>query len=339
MADAPPERVNIRHIARLAGVSHMTVSRVLSGSESVRESTRERVLDVVNELNFRPNSAARALATRRTQRIGVMVEDSSVTGPESALRAVESAARDVGYSVTSAALASDAGLSTEEAVSSLTAQGIDALCVIAPRSSSVAALRRIRIEVPVLVVKADPDPTFLTAAVDQRRGSELVVDHLAGLGHREILHVAGPLDWLDARARERAYHARVKEWGIRPRPIVVGDWSADFGYEYARGFRRMPDATAIFAANDEMAIGIIHGLHEAGFRVPEDVSVVGFDDLAIARHVLPPLTTVRQDFAALGGSVVSALRAAAEGEEIPQTTRITPELVARASTAPPRTDA
>lgn len=339
MADAPPERVNIRHIARLAGVSHMTVSRVLSGSESVRESTRERVLDVVNELNFRPNSAARALATRRTQRIGVMIEGSAVTGPESALRAVESAARDVGYSVTSAALGSDAGRSTEEAVSSLTAQGIDALCVIAPRSSSVAALRRIRIEVPVLVVKADPDPTFLTAAVDQRRGSELVVDHLAGLGHRAILHVAGPLDWLDARARERAYHARVKEWGIRPRPIVVGDWSADFGYEYARGFRRMPDATAIFAANDEMAIGIIHGLHEAGFRVPDDVSVVGFDDLAIARHVLPPLTTVRQDFAALGESVVSALRAAAEGEEIPQTTRIAPELVARASTAAPRTDA
>ncbi|MBP2436314.1 LacI family DNA-binding transcriptional regulator [Microbacterium amylolyticum] len=335
MADAP-ERINIRHIASLVGVSHMTVSRVLSGHPSVRESTKQRVMEVVEELNFRPNSAARELATRRTRRIGVMIESAAMSGPESALRYVEIAARAIGYSVTSVALQSEEGLGTAEAVGQLTAQGIDGLCVVAPRSSSVAALRRIRIDVPVLVVKADSDPTFLTASADQRSGADLVVDHLVGLGHRDIVHVAGPLDWLDARARERAFHARMKEWGHRERPIVVGDWSSDFGYDWARRLTRIPDYTAIFAANDQMAMGILHGLHEAGIRVPEDISVVGFDDLELARHTLPPLTTVRQNFAELGRVVVESLRAAAEGEDIPQRTLVPVELIARGSTAAPR---
>ena len=135
-------------------------------------------------------------------------------------------------------------------------QGVDALCVIAPRSSSVAALRRIAITVPMLVVKADADPTFLTVSIDQHAGTTSVVDHLVALGHRDILHLSGPLDWLDARARERAFHTRAKSWGIRERPIVVGDWSADFAYDFAKGLTRLPDYTAIFAANDDMAMGL-----------------------------------------------------------------------------------
>ena len=215
-------------------------------------------------------------------------------------------------------------------------QGVDALCVIAPRSSSVAALRRIAITVPMLVVKADADPTFLTVSIDQHAGTTSVVDHLVALGHRDILHLSGPLDWLDARARERAFHTRAKSWGIRERPIVVGDWSADFAYDFAKGLTRLPDYTAIFAANDDMAMGLIHGLHDRGFEVPRDLSVVGFDDIPLARHFIPPLTTVRQDFGALGVAVVEMLRAAIEGRDIPALTRIPTELVARGSSAAPR---
>ena len=336
MAELPHERVNIRQVASRAGVSPMTVSRVLNGSARVLPDTRQRVLAVVSEMNYRPSGVARALATQRTRRIGVLVDSVAEHGPTSTLRAIELAAREVGYSVTSVSIRDDAHLSPEDSVAHLTDQGVDALCVVAPRSSSVSAIRKINVGVPVLVVKAEPDAAFLTVSVDQQLGTHLAVDHLAALGHQDILHLAGPLDWLDARSRERAFHARAQSWGMRERPIVVGDWTSDFGYDFARGITRLPQYTAIFAANDEMALGVIHGLHENGIRVPQDISVVGFDDLPTSRHFLPPLTTVRQDFHALGLRAMEVLQAAIEGRQIPRRTKIPAELVVRASSAPPR---
>ena len=336
MVNVGSDKPNIRQVASIAGVSHMTVSRVLNDHPNIKPDTRRRVLEAIEELDYRPNLVARALATQRSRRIGVLVESPVAFGPTSVLHAVELAARAADYSVIQIALHEGAGISPQEAVENLITQGVDALCVIAPRSSSVAALRRVVINVPMLVVKADADPTFLTVSIDQHAGTTLVVDHLVALGHRDILHISGPLDWLDARARERAFHSRAKSWGIRERPIVVGDWTADFAYDFAMGLNRLPEYTAVFAANDDMAIGLIHGLHDKGFAVPDDLSVVGFDDVPLARHFIPPLTTVRQDFHALGGAVVEMLRAALEQREIPALTRIPTELVPRASTGPPR---
>ncbi|WP_110589543.1 LacI family DNA-binding transcriptional regulator [Microbacterium suaedae] len=336
MTDTGAAKPNIRQVAAIAGVSHMTVSRVLNDYPHIKEATRRRVLDVIEEMGYRPNMAARALATQRTQRIGVLVESAIEFGPTSTLRAVESAARAAGYAVSSIAVGDEDEISPQDAIDNLTGQGVDALCIVAPRSSSVAALRKTSMSVPVLVVKPDDDPTFLTVSVDQHQGTTLAVDHLVSLGHRDILHLSGPLDWLDARARERAFHARAKEWGIRERPIVVGDWSADFAYDFAKGLRGLPDYTAVFVGNDSMAVGLMHGLHDRGFHVPEDLSVVGFDDVPLAGHVVPPLTTVTQNFRALGTSVVDILRAAIERREIPKTTRIPAELVVRASSAAPR---
>ncbi|SKC50500.1 LacI family DNA-binding transcriptional regulator [Krasilnikoviella flava] len=333
---SPAEKPNIRQVAQLAGVSHMTVSRVLNDHPNIREATRRRVEEAIDQLGYRPNMTARALATQRSRRIGVLVESAATFGPTSTLYAVESAARASGYVVSSVLLRAGEEITPQEAVDHLIAQGVDALCVVAPRSSSIAALRRIAVGVPVLVVKPDKDPTFLTVTVDQQAGTTLAVDHLVSLGHRDILHLAGPLDWLDARTRERSFHARAKSWGLRERPIVVGDWTADFAYDFARGIRELPEYTAIFAANDDMAVGLVHGLHDRGFSVPDDVSVVGFDDIPLARHVIPPLTTVRQNFHALGVSVVDVLRSAIEEQEIPTVTKIPPELVARASSAAPR---
>ncbi|MBD8012084.1 LacI family DNA-binding transcriptional regulator [Microbacterium sp. Re1] len=336
MANVGSDKPNIRQVAAIAGVSHMTVSRVLNDYPNIKPETRRRVLEAIEELDYRPNLVARALATQRSRRIGVIVESPVAHGPTSILRAVELAAREADYSVTPIALYEGDAMTPHDAVDSLTTQGVDAICVVAPRSSSVAALRRVPMSVPLLVVKADPDPTFLTVSIDQHAGATLVVDHLVALGHRDILHISGPLDWLDARARERAFHTRAKSWGIRERPIVVGDWSADFAYDFAIGLQRLPEATAIFAANDDTAIGLIHGLHDRGFDVPGEISVVGFDDVPLARHFLPPLTTVRQDFQALGGAVVEMLRAAIEQRELPPYTRIPTELVVRDSTAKPR---
>ncbi|KQR18935.1 transcriptional regulator [Agreia sp. Leaf335] len=333
-----PGKTGIRLVASLAGVSHMTVSRVLNGHTNIRPATRQRVLDVISELNFTPSTAARALATHRSRQIGVVVESAVEYGPMSTIRAIEEAARDMGYSLTTAT--SHRGkLTPTQSVEHLLAQGVDALCMIAPRTSSLVALRQMAIAVPVLVIKSTADRTFLTAGVDQVLGTNLLVDHLAELGHRDILHISGPLDWSDAQSRLRAFHARIRALGLPKRPHVVGDWTADTGYEFARALTGMPDYTAIFAANDDMALGIMHGLHDRGIAVPHDVSVVGFDDLPTSRHLRPPLTTVEQDFTALGVKALELLHSALESEVSARHLKIPSRLVVRESTAPPRSAA
>ncbi len=334
--DPAPERPNIRQVAARAGVSHMTVSRVLNDAPNIRPDTRDRVLAAIAELNYRPSNAARALATQRHQRIGVLMESHFAYGPTHTLRGIELAAGEADYSVTSVTLRAEDPAGPREGIEQLSAQGVDGICVIAPRSTSLSALRQIEFRVPVVVVKSDRDPTFVTVSADQRMGTNLLVDHLAELGHRDILHLAATLDWPDARARERAFHERAKAWKLAERPIVVGDWSADFAYEYALGLKRRPDYTAIFAANDESALGLIHGFSERGISVPDEMSIVGFDDLPMTAHFLPPLTTVRQDFHAIGAKALEIVIAAAKGRDVPQRTRLPIELVRRRSAAAPR---
>lgn len=325
---------NIRQVAVLAGVSHMTVSRVLNEHPSIAPATRERVLEVMRELNYRPNSAARALATRRTNRIGVVVDSINEFGPASTVRAIEDAAHDRGYTVSSIAVSADRSVTAHDALLNLVAIGIDGLCLITPRTSSIDLLREVSSGIPTLVVKSQPEEDFFTVSVDQRAGAALAAQHVIELGHREVIHLSGPLDWLDARERDRAWHEHLAAAGLPARASVVGDWTSDSGYAFGRDVD--VDFTAVFAANDQMALGLMHALHERGIRVPDDVSVVGFDDVPDARHFVPPLTTVRQDFRALGSLSVATLLAELEGDDVPRRTLLEPELVVRASTARPR---
>ena len=321
-------------VAALAGVSHQTVSRVLNNHPSIREATRAKVMRAIEQVNYTPNAMARALATNRTHRIGVLIDGAGHYGPNTALRGFEAAARTEGYSVDAIAV----GETDDPAASvgQLLLQGAEALCVIAPRIPSLESVQEVMRDLPVLVVTAGWVPDRLTAAVDQRAGARLAVEHLLALGHREILHLAGPSDWLDAQARLDAWRQRLTEAGLVVREPVRGDWSADFGYEYGRHSTEIDDATALFVANDQMALGVLHGLHDRGLRVPEDISVVGFDDSAESRHFLPPLTTVRQDFYALGTLSVTLLIAALRGRPLRNADLIAPELVVRQSTRNPR---
>lgn len=324
----------MREVAALAGVSHQTVSRVINGHANIRPQTRERVLRVIEEVGYRPNSAARALATRRTKRIGVVVDSAIKFGPNATLRGVEESARAAGYSVSSVTVGEDRSVSANAAVDHLLAQGIDAVCIIAPRSSSVDLIRTRISTLPAIAVTSNPETELLTASVDQLLGAKLAVEHLVGLGHRDIAHVAGPMDWLDAQGRARGWRAVLDDAGLTVRDPLVGDWTADSGYALATSAEWPTSVTAVFCANDQMALGLLHGLAEKGVRVPDDISIVGFDDLPEARHFTPPLTTVRQDFHRLGQRTVDALVAAIEGREAPQRTLIDPELVVRNSTAP-----
>jgi len=329
----PDARPNIRSVAEAAGVSHQTVSRVLNGHPSIRPETRARVLEVIESVGYRRSGAAVALATRRTRRLGVLVDSAFEYGPNATLHAVEQAARAAGYGVVAAEVDEQRSVSAHDAVEHLIGQGVDALCVVAPRSTSVDLLREAATGLPTLVVKPGGDDTFLTLSVDQRRGAELAVQHLIDLGHRDILHVAGPADWLDARERERGWRDRLAAAGLAVREPLVAGWTADDGYAAARSLDL--DATAVFAANDRLALGVVHGLADAGIRVPDQVSVIGFDDVPDARHFLPPLTTVRQDFGALGTRAVATLLAALEGAAV-QHEPIVPELVVRSTTARPQ---
>lgn len=313
----------------------MTVSRVLNGHPNIRASTRERVLSAIDEMSYTRSSIARALATNRTMRIGAIVDNPGHFGPNSTLRAVEAAARESGYAVSAFSAGEGDERKVDAGVMELMTQGVDALCVIAPRASSLDILRQHSAGLPTLVVKEEPDAQMHTASVDHRAGATAAVRHLIGLGHQSILHIAGPPDWFDAKARAEAWRACLEEAGLPITEPVIGDWSSDSGYEFGKTLD-IGSATAVFVANDQMALGLMHGFAERGIRVPDDVSVVGFDDLPDARHYLPPLTTVSQDFVRLGRLVIRELLAVIDGVETGPRELIPPELKVRASTAAPR---
>lgn len=330
-------KASIYDVAALAGVSHQTVSRVINDRPNIRESTRIKVLAAMEQMQYSPSSAARALATNRSRRIGVLVDSPVQYGPSSTMRGLEEAARAAGYMVSASTVDDTPSLGMGDALAHLRGQDVDALCVIAPRYSTLLDLQAVSRDLPIVLVKADPEDDVLTVAVDQYAGAVHAVDHLLELGHRRILHLAGPVDWADARVRARAYSERLAAEGLDIPEQIVGDWTSDFGFQLGADPIAIPaDVTAIFAGNDQMALGLIHGLFTRGVRVPEDISVVGFDDLPDARHFLPPLTTVRQDFHALGALAMTSLLAALEEGTAPEYGMIEPELIVRDSTAAPR---
>ncbi|RYV50073.1 LacI family DNA-binding transcriptional regulator [Pengzhenrongella frigida] len=324
-------------VARVAGVSHQTVSRVLNAHTSVRPETRARVLEAIAELGYRRNIAARALVTRRSGTIGVVTVGLPYFGPSSTLIAVEEAARAAGYFVSIATLAGTDASSVDKAVEYFLGQAVEGIIVIAPQDDVRDALVPFASQIPLVMIASEPSPGFSlhTMSVDQELGARLATRHLLDLGHREVVHVAGPLDWIDARARVAGWRAELAVAGVAPGAQIAADWSAERGYAVGRSLVREGAPTAVFAANDQLALGLLHAFAEGGVAVPQDVSVVGFDDIGGAAHFHPPLTTVRQEFADLGRRCLELLVAAMEGLPL-DPTPIPPRLVVRASTGPGR---
>jgi DNA-binding LacI/PurR family transcriptional regulator len=327
-------------VARLAGVSHQTVSRVINGRTNLRPATRERVEEAIRQLGYRPNSAARALVTKRSATIGVIGSKSGFWGPSSIHRTVQAAGREAGYFVSSVNvpdLTRDAG---DDAVDHPHDQRVEGIVLIAANDEAVEVARHQEVVgIPVVVVEGSLDKARWTVGVDQAAGARLATQHLLDLGHTEIVHLAGPLQWTEARARLQGWQGAMHDAGLRPSPHLEGDWTAASGYRAGAVLSERTDVTAVFAANDQMALGLLRALWQAGRSVPGDVSVAGFDDVPEAEFLIPPLTTVRQDFTAVGHRAIEILRAAMAGPasdaDLPERL-IRPELVVRASTAPPR---
>ena len=312
----------------------MTVSRALNGHPHMRESTRQRVLDAVEKLNYARSPIARALVMKRAMRIGVLMHGQVNHGPNTTLRAFERAARMHGYAVTAVSIDDEDQRPIEMGVFELVTQGVDAVCIIATRPSSLARIRKYAVDLPTLVVMDQAEEGIQAVSYDQTQGTVRAIEHLIALGHHSILHLAGPLDWYDAQVRAATWRETLEHNGLPIRKLSEGDWSADAGYSYAQNVE-LGDATAIFVSNDQMALGVLHGLQDRGIRVPEHVSVVGFDDLPEARHFSPPLTTVRQDFNLLGELMMTSLLATIEGHASSKPVLLESTLIVRGSTAPP----
>jgi DNA-binding LacI/PurR family transcriptional regulator len=322
-------------VAKLAGVSHQTVSRVLNGSPQVRPATRERVLVAMQELDYRPNSAARALVTGRSRTFGVVSFDTTLYGPASTLYAIERAAHEAGYFITVVSLEALDRASVLSAVERLRMQGVDGILVIAPLEGAGEAVVDLPRDIPLVAVEAGPADALPVVAVDQRAGAVLATRHLLELGHPTVTHIAGPSDFLEAGQRIDGWRSALEAAGAEVPPVLVGDWSPRSGYELGRRLVRERDLGAIFVGNDQMALGVLRALHEADYEIPRQVSVVGFDDIPEAQFYTPPLTTVRQDFGEIGRRSLQLMLEMMEsgGQAPPSPPLVVPELILRASTA------
>ncbi|WP_345522515.1 LacI family DNA-binding transcriptional regulator [Nocardioides conyzicola] len=322
-------------VARLAGVSHQTVSRVVNGQTNLRPETRERVLKAIRQLGYRPNTAARALVTRRSATIGVIGSKAGYWGPSTVHRTIQAAGREAGYFVSSANLQSLTREELADAISHLRDQSVEAIVLISATDDALDVARAQEdLGIPVIVVEGDEAKTRWTVGVDQVAGAALGTQHLIDLGHTEIVHLGGPPSWTEARSRKRGWQQAMRAAGLQPTQHLKGDWSARSGYEAGLEIARDHGVRAVFCANDQMALGLLRALNEAGRSVPDDVSVVGFDDIPEAAYLIPPLTTVRQDFTAVGHRAIEIIQAALAGEPAPERL-ISPELVVRASSSVP----
>jgi DNA-binding LacI/PurR family transcriptional regulator len=325
-------------VARVAGVSQKTVSRVVNGSAHVRDDVRRKVLSAIEELGFRPNAAARALASQRSGAVGIITPATTLYGPSAQLLGLEQAAWNAGLSVVIVSVQDGSLAGFGSAVRRLLDSGVDGL-LIGSTIFDVDLTPEVLDGVPAIVI-GDPPPAGLpipAVITDQHLGARAATEHLLALGHRTVHHISGPSAWYAARARQDAWRSSLEQAGAAVPELVEGDWTARSGYQAARRLLQQHGAssvTAVFAANDSMAIGTLRALAEAGRRVPEDVCVVGFDDVPESEYLPVPLSTVRQDFTGMTSRAVTELARAIAGERVPDQIPSEPQLVVRASSSP-----
>ena len=357
-------------VARLAGVSHQTVSRVVNELPNVRPATRQRVEHAIQQLRYRPSPAARALVTRRSRTIGLITSGGADFGPSSISLSFNRAAREARYAVSIASIVEHDPTSMRSALELLVRQNVEAIVLIAARTSMIDEAQSIEVGVP-LVATASADRSGLhTVSTDHYSGARLAVRHLIELGHREIRHLSGPADSIDAAERVRGWRDELAAHRLRVVEPAVGDWTPSSGYRFGlelaadiardasasgpgsaavvgstgllgptarSGSSALDRATGVFSGNDQMALGLVHAITSAGLAAPRDLSIVGFDDIPEAEHFLPPLTTLRQDFTGFGRDLMSTVLAVLGDTDASDPAPRVPELVVRDSTARPRT--
>jgi DNA-binding LacI/PurR family transcriptional regulator len=331
-------RPSMADVARLAGVSSQTVSRVSNGQANVEEATRARVLDAMQTLGYRPNGAARALKSGRFHTIGVIMTTLQTLGNMRTLDAIATEAARAGYSVMLLPISDPTLRGVSGAYQRLSAQAVDGAVIILEARLLDRAEFALPPGIPVVVIDSGAGPGYTVVDTDQALGARQATEHLLSLGHRQVWHIAGPETSFSAAHRAASWQRTLEEAGITPPPALRGDWTCESGYQHGLTLGQREDVTAIFAANDQMGLGAMRALHELGRDIPGEISIVGFDDMDEAGSFWPPLTTIRQDFAAVGRLSIQKLLGKVSDSSTENDTTIVPtELIVRASTGkPPR---
>jgi DNA-binding LacI/PurR family transcriptional regulator len=335
----PGRGVSMADVARLAGVSAQTVSRVSTGHPSVIESTRQQVLAAMRELDYRPNSAARALKRGEFRTLGVILFTLATTGNSRTVEAIADHAARQGYAITLIPVAMPTQDGVLGAFTRLGELAVDGAIVIMEVHLLDEADLTIPPNVQVVVMDSDAGDRYPVVDTDQADGARQATLHLLGLGHETVWHVSGPGSSYSAGRRAQAWRDTLIDAGRPVPPMLHGDWTAESGYRAGLQLATNPEVTAIFAGNDQMALGIMRALHEHDRRIPDDVSIVGFDDLPDSPAFYPPLTTIHQDFTELGKRCVDRLlRQIRRDPDGPGRDLVPIHLVQRSSTAgpPPR---
>jgi DNA-binding LacI/PurR family transcriptional regulator len=329
------KRVTLEDVAQLARVSAQTVSRVVNDHPYVSDNTRQRVLEAIRTLDYRPNRAARSLVTQRSYMVGIITFGFLHYGPAQMVTHIERTAKARGYGVAFSTIDQMSRDAIRDAIDVLGDRSIDGLVLITPTMGvSHAELVQVCDRVPFVQIDIELGTQAPSVVIDQWHGSQLVTQHLIDLGHRDICEISGPLNWYGAHARHQSWLATLQAAGTEPGMSVEGDWTAQSGYNgihnlLTHGAR----FSALVAANDQMALGAMRALRVHHLHIPEDVSVVGFDDIPEAAYFEPPLTTVRQDFTALGEQSIEYLVDLLNDPDTPDHQRVLyPKFIERSST-------
>ena len=320
MATSPPasdprRRPTLFEVARLAGVSHQTVSRFFRDNASLKAATRDRVAAAVAQLDYRPNLVARSMRTRQTDRLAVIVPALSFN-PARMLGGASQAAHDAGFGVDVLSIEGGTSARTQRVIELADAGQVDGIVSLAPVAAS---LDPVALRIPVVVAaELDDDMRGIGSLADATALTELI-DGLVAHGHTRFVHLTGDLEFASARARRQTFVDTLVARGLEP-AVIVGDWTAEHGMAAVHAMPETGHPSAVIAANDLIAAGVVRAAHERGWRVPDDISVTGWDDLPLGRYLLPALTTVVVDHEHLGAVAMRRLIAALRGDIDPDAT-------------------
>jgi DNA-binding LacI/PurR family transcriptional regulator len=328
------KRPTLRDVAREANISYQTVSRVINGNTHVSPETRSRVLKAINTLGFRPNRAAQILQTERSHTIEVVV---FYSGFNLFVYEMARTSQQLGYHFIISAITEQEFVSTLDSASSRFVDGL-ILVPMTPLRHDYEALLKLSRGTPFVQIGAKLGATIPSVIYDQVQGGRLATQHLIDLGHQRLAEISGPLHNHDGHDRHISWLATLRDSGLPPGPSVEGDFTIESGHELMhRLLDEGADFTGVVVGNDSMALGAYTALRERGLRVPEDISIVGFDDIPESAHLVPRLTTVRQDFHLLGRLAVEYVVSMIENPDTPVHQRVLqPSLIVRDSTSFPR---
>jgi LacI family transcriptional regulator len=343
-------RPTIADVARVAGVSKATISRVLAGqTKYVREETRQRVLQAINELGYHPSSAARSLKSKRTFTLGIVGYGFEFYGPSCTLCGIEQEASKLGYTILLNLIRQPETNNVEHLLGKMLSRDVDGIIWAVPEIGDNRAWlkhKTHRLSMPIVFLSMEPQPGQSVVTIDNFSGGLMATRHLIARGCQNIGLIAGPLDWWEARQRKLGWREALKSVGLPNTDSLIaeGNWSAASG---ERGLNQLltrhSEIDGLFACNDQMALGAMKVARQLGRQVPKDLAIVGFDDIPEAAYFYPPLSTVRQDLVKLGCRAVRELGKVIEAKRSgdsppPETILLQPELIVRESSILPENE-